>query len=211
MPALVCSGNNRTQYESMATPLEGPGEEHLPGISQPLSPEDTGEGRVGQALRQDTVRFWQQVRESRTSGIPKLRRISMTRIPIRDLPHLEDLTPEQLKELYGAGAKAFKPSMETLEDRQLMSASGSLLAAQLPSLSAATLQQSAQVADSLYQPIQVISLDQTAQQTSPYTALVQNQTANPLVQQTVQQTDPIAAAQQSPLVELNRCAVVSVG
>jgi hypothetical protein len=55
----------------------------------------------------------------------------MARIQIADLPLLKDLTPEQLKELFGAGPRAFKPSFEALEDRTLRSMTplgGSLLA-----------------------------------------------------------------------------------
>src|SRR5437762_22514 len=46
----------------------------------------------------------------------------MARIQILDLPRLQDLTEEQLKELFGAGPMSFKPSLETLEDRLCMSA-----------------------------------------------------------------------------------------
>jgi hypothetical protein len=45
----------------------------------------------------------------------------MARIQIDDLPNLQDLTEEQLKELFGAGPRKFRPSLETLEDRMVMS------------------------------------------------------------------------------------------
>jgi hypothetical protein len=86
----------------------------------------------------------------------------MARIQIGDLPLLKDLTPEQLKELFGAGPKAFRPSFEALEERQLMSASSLLATAPLSTLSAATLQTGAQVASNLDQPIQIIPVDPIA-------------------------------------------------
>lgn len=130
----------------------------------------------------------------------------MARIQINDLPLLQDLTEEQLKELFGAGA-SFKPGLEALEDRQLMSGFGSMLAsAQLPTLSPATLKQGAQAATNLNQPMQVIypngpvapvannviPADTVAPQTqaSPLAALLQNQTVAD------QQTNPVAALQQ---------------
>jgi len=45
----------------------------------------------------------------------------MARIKITDLPLLQDLTEEQLKDLFGAGPRSYKPSFDALEDRQLMS------------------------------------------------------------------------------------------
>lgn len=47
----------------------------------------------------------------------------MTRIQILDLPHLQDLTPEQLKELFGAGK--FRPELMELERRMMPAAIGS--------------------------------------------------------------------------------------
>ena len=44
----------------------------------------------------------------------------MPRIHIDDLPPLQDLTEEQLKELFGAGRPAVRLSIEALEDRQLL-------------------------------------------------------------------------------------------
>jgi hypothetical protein len=46
----------------------------------------------------------------------------MSRIKIDDLPVAENLTPEQEALLLGAGLKSFRPSIEALEDRQLMAA-----------------------------------------------------------------------------------------
>jgi hypothetical protein len=46
----------------------------------------------------------------------------MARIRIDDLPVAEDLTPEQEALIQGAGLKSFRPSLEVLEGRQLMSA-----------------------------------------------------------------------------------------
>lgn len=51
----------------------------------------------------------------------------MARIQISDLPQLADLSEEQLKELFGAGPRSFRPSFEGLEDRTLRSVFGSLL------------------------------------------------------------------------------------
>jgi hypothetical protein len=65
----------------------------------------------------------------------------MARIQIADLPLLEDLTEEQLKELFGAGAKSYKPSLEQLEDRRLMSGFNllpTLTSAQLAAISVPT-------------------------------------------------------------------------
>jgi hypothetical protein len=45
----------------------------------------------------------------------------MARIQFDDLPLLRELSEEQLKELFGAGVKSFKPSIEALEDRLAMS------------------------------------------------------------------------------------------
>ena len=55
----------------------------------------------------------------------------MPRIRIADLPQLQDLTPEQLKELFGAGPRRFRPTLEAFEERMLPSLtplSASLLA-----------------------------------------------------------------------------------
>ena len=46
----------------------------------------------------------------------------MARIRIDDLPVAENLTPEQEALILGAGLKSFRPSLEALEDRQLMAA-----------------------------------------------------------------------------------------
>jgi hypothetical protein len=46
----------------------------------------------------------------------------MARIRIDDLPVAEGLTPEQEALILGAGLKSFRPSLEALEDRQLMAA-----------------------------------------------------------------------------------------
>src|SRR5260370_8712021 len=61
----------------------------------------------------------------------------MARIKIADLPLLQDLTEEQLKELFGAGDKRERRSFDGREDRMLMSVS-SLIMDQLPTLSADT-------------------------------------------------------------------------
>jgi RTX calcium-binding nonapeptide repeat (4 copies) len=53
----------------------------------------------------------------------------MARIRIDDLPVAEDLTPEQEALIQGAGLKSFRPSLEALEDRQLMAAGITLAAA----------------------------------------------------------------------------------
>jgi hypothetical protein len=46
----------------------------------------------------------------------------MSRIRIDDLPVAEDLPPQQEELIQGAGLKSFRPSIEALEDRQLMAA-----------------------------------------------------------------------------------------
>jgi hypothetical protein len=46
----------------------------------------------------------------------------MARIRIDDLPVAEHLTPEQEALIQGAGLKSFRPTLEALEDRQMMSA-----------------------------------------------------------------------------------------
>src|SRR4051812_6174446 len=53
----------------------------------------------------------------------------MARIRIDDLPVAESLTPEQEALLLGAGLKSFRPTLEGLEDRQLMAAGISFAAA----------------------------------------------------------------------------------
>jgi hypothetical protein len=45
------------------------------------------------------------------------------RIRIDDLPELESLTEGEAADVLGAGRRAFRPTVETLEDRQLLSAS----------------------------------------------------------------------------------------
>jgi Ca2+-binding RTX toxin-like protein len=44
----------------------------------------------------------------------------MSRIHIDDLPAAENLTPEQEALIQGAGLRSFRPSLEALEDRQLL-------------------------------------------------------------------------------------------
>jgi hypothetical protein len=46
----------------------------------------------------------------------------MARIRIEDLPPVEDLTPEEMEEIFGAGLKSFRPTFEALEARELMDA-----------------------------------------------------------------------------------------
>jgi hypothetical protein len=46
----------------------------------------------------------------------------MSRIKIEDLPVTENLTPEQEALIEGAGLRSFRPTVEGLEDRQLMDA-----------------------------------------------------------------------------------------
>lgn len=46
----------------------------------------------------------------------------MARISIEDLSAVENLTPEEMELIVGAGLRSFKPSFEALEDRQLMAA-----------------------------------------------------------------------------------------
>ena len=46
----------------------------------------------------------------------------MTRVRIDDLPVAEDLTPEQEELILGAGLKSFRPSLESLETREMMDA-----------------------------------------------------------------------------------------
>ncbi len=47
----------------------------------------------------------------------------MARITINDLPPVEMLTTEELELIFGAGRRTFRPTLEALEDRQLLSAS----------------------------------------------------------------------------------------
>jgi hypothetical protein len=119
----------------------------------------------------------------------------MARIQINDLPLLQDLTEEQLKELFGAGPKSFKPSFDALEERSLMSGFGSVLTAvQAPAFSAANFQTSAPVGINLNQPIQGIATAGTAAlqtQVSPFAALLQDQAL------AVQQTSAYDTLQQA--------------
>jgi hypothetical protein len=46
----------------------------------------------------------------------------MERIQFDDLAAVENLTAEQMEQIYGAGWRSFKPTFEALEDRQLMAA-----------------------------------------------------------------------------------------
>src|SRR5438445_5281595 len=48
---------------------------------------------------------------------PSLEEPIMPRTKMQDLPLLSELSEEQLKELFGAGPKSFRPSVEALEDR----------------------------------------------------------------------------------------------
>ena len=54
-------------------------------------------------------------------------------LEINDLPQLQDLTPEQLKELFGGGR--FQPQLEALEDRIVQSGFSVLSAATTTSAS----------------------------------------------------------------------------
>jgi hypothetical protein len=56
----------------------------------------------------------------------------MARIRIEDLPPVENLTPEELEEILGAGLRSFRPTFEALDARELMDAG--LGRAVLPSL-----------------------------------------------------------------------------
>lgn len=46
----------------------------------------------------------------------------MTRIRIEDLAPVEDLTPQEMEELFGAGRFSFRPTFEALEAREMMDA-----------------------------------------------------------------------------------------
>lgn len=46
----------------------------------------------------------------------------MARIQINDLVPMEDLTPEEMEEIVGAGRFSFQPTVESLENRELMDA-----------------------------------------------------------------------------------------
>lgn len=46
----------------------------------------------------------------------------MARIRIEDLPPVEDLTQEELVEIFGAGRASFRPTFESLEGREMMDA-----------------------------------------------------------------------------------------
>jgi hypothetical protein len=46
----------------------------------------------------------------------------MSRIRIENLPTVENLTQEELDQIFGAGLRSFKPAFDALEDRQLMAA-----------------------------------------------------------------------------------------
>jgi hypothetical protein len=46
----------------------------------------------------------------------------MTRIRIEDLPNVEELTPEELEKLEGAGRPSFRPMLEQLEGREMYAA-----------------------------------------------------------------------------------------
>jgi hypothetical protein len=59
----------------------------------------------------------------------------MARIRIEDLPPVENLTPEELEEILGAGRQSFRPAFEAMEGREMMDAG--LGGAVLPSLLAA--------------------------------------------------------------------------
>src|SRR5262249_21647215 len=60
------------------------------------------------------------VPRGRTTPAPE-RRVPMTRIRIDDLPVAENLTPEQEALIQGAGLKSFRPSLESLEARDMPS------------------------------------------------------------------------------------------
>jgi hypothetical protein len=117
----------------------------------------------------------------------------MARIKITDLPLLQDLTEEQLKELFGAGAKSYRPTFESLEDRRLMSGFTSLLAT-------TPVQQFAPVASNGNPIIQAIA--PVAPQSSPLAGVVLDSNYQPTAQQTGaaaalaagfgQPTDPLA-------------------
>ena len=46
----------------------------------------------------------------------------MARIKIDDLPVAENLTPEQEEQIQGAGLRSFRPTLESLEGREMMDA-----------------------------------------------------------------------------------------
>jgi hypothetical protein len=50
----------------------------------------------------------------------------MSRIQIADLPALQDLSPEELELIFGAGPQTFRPTIDSLEDRLLLSGGLSL-------------------------------------------------------------------------------------
>lgn len=110
----------------------------------------------------------------------------MTRIQFADLPLLEDLTPEQLKELFGAGLKGYKPSFEQLEDRWLMSGFTSVLSATpLTAVNAASTWTSIPAAGAVNPTVQAISANTAALQSStdPFAALLQNQSSGTYIHQ----------------------------
>src|SRR6516225_1471112 len=55
-----------------------------------------------------------------TNAFPESTR--MARIRIDDLPPDTDLTPEELEQIYGAGRPSFRPSLESLEKREMYAA-----------------------------------------------------------------------------------------
>jgi hypothetical protein len=63
----------------------------------------------------------------------------MARIRIDDLPIADSLSPEQEQLILGAGLRSFRPSLEALEDRQLMSAGLTVLPLKPPALAPATV------------------------------------------------------------------------
>lgn len=92
----------------------------------------------------------------------------MTRIQFADLPRLQDLTEEQLKELFGAGR--FRPALEQLEDRLVRSTLSYIDYGS--SIGTDTTLTSAFVDSTTDQTIIAYSGDTVAQQTDPYAALL---------------------------------------
>jgi hypothetical protein len=87
----------------------------------------------------------------------------MSRINIEDLPVTENLTPEQEELIEGAGLRSFRPSLEGLEDRQLMAGG---LASALP-VSQPTLEPAQVSVRQFLNTPQVEALQSTASYSDP--------------------------------------------
>jgi hypothetical protein len=123
----------------------------------------------------------------------------MARIKITDLPHLQDLTEEQLKELFGAGAKSYRPTVESLEDRRLMS--GLTLLPSLTSDQRALISTPIAQTSTVTATTPVISI-QDQSSTNPF-ATIQNQTIDP--------STPIDTSFQPALQQQDAALLNSIG